>query len=116
MKLENIIKNYFNLLKNYEKLIRFPVNDIINIKINLNNLSKSLEKSFFDYSSLQKKELNKFFRLLESNSIHLNLQKGYSIIKKSNKIIKKSKDICKEDVIDIQFSDNKINVKIKEIN
>jgi len=116
MKLENIIKNYFNLLKNYEKLIRSPGNDIINLKTNLNNLSKSLEKYFFDYRSLQKKELNKFFRLLESNSIHLNLQKGYSIIKKSNKIINKSKDISEEDLIDIQLSDNKINVKIKEIN
>ena len=116
MKLENIIKNYFNLLENYEKLIRFPGNDIVNMKTNLNNLFKVLEKIFFDYRTLQKKELNKFFRLLESNSIHLNLQKGYSIIKKSNKIINKSKEIIQDDIIDIQFLDKKINVNIKKIN
>ena len=61
-------------------------------------------------------ELNKFSRLLNSNSLQNNLRKGYSIIKKSNKIINKSNLIKKEDTLKITFIDKSIDLKIKKIN
>ena len=60
-------------------------------------------------------ELNKFSRLLKSNSISNNLKKGYTIISKSKKIIKKSNFINEDDLINVKFYDHSIELKVKKI-
>ena len=115
-KLENIFDNNYNKLYNFKKLLRFPDKDIIDINKNLEILSKDINRNILDKKNSQQKELNKYFRLLESNSLHTNLKKGYSIIRKATKIINKSKLINDNDLINVQFLDKSINIKVKKIN
>ena len=115
-KLENIFNNNCNKLYNFKKLLRFPDKDIIDINKNLEILSKDINRNILDKKHSQQKELNKYSRLLESNSLHTNLKKGYSIIRKTTKIINKSKLINDNDLINVQFFDKSINIKIKKIN
>ena len=115
-KLENIFNNNYNKLYNFKKLLRFPDKDIIDINKNLEILSKDINRNILDKKNSQQKELNKYSRLLESNSLHTNLKKGYSIIRKTTKIINKSKLINDNDLINVQFFDKSINIKIKKIN
>ena len=115
-KLENIFNNNYNKLYNVKKLLRFPDKDIIDINKNLEILSKGINRNILDKKNSQQKELNKYSRLLESNSLHTNLKKGYSIIRKTTKIINKSKLINNNDLINVQFFDKSINIKIKKIN
>ena len=115
-KLENIFNNNYNILFNFNKLLRFPNKDIKNIKKILESISKEISRNIFDKKNYQQKELNKYFRLLKSNSLHSNLKKGYSIIRKSKTIVNKSKFINEDDLINVQFLDKSINIKVKKIN
>jgi len=57
-----------------------------------------------------------FLRLLETNSIHSNLKKGYSILSKDKKIINNSKLIKDDDTLSATLKDKTIKIKIKKIN
>ena len=59
---------------------------------------------------------NDLLRLLNSNSIHSNLKKGYVLLSKTKKIINHSRQIKEKDSISIKFYDKTIGVKIKKIN
>ena len=84
-------------------------------KKDLKNIVKNLDYKINNLTIDQKKELIKFTRLLESNSLHTTLKKGYSIVRKAKKIIKESKSINQEDLINIQFLDKSVNMTIKKI-
>ena len=77
---------------------------------------KDINRNILDKKNSQQKELNQYSRLLESNSLRNNLDKGYSIIRKTKKIINESKLINENDLINIQFFDKSINIKVKKIN
>ena len=62
----------------------------------------------------QQKELNKFVRLLDSNSVQGTLNKGYSIVRKSKKIINKADLVNSEDFINIQFADKVVESENKK--
>ena len=126
-KIKNIDNNFFNQLNyiyklNYKEfshianLIRPPEKIIESQKKYLNNTIKEVDKIFLNKKENYIKELKKLTLLLQSNSLHSNLKKGYSIIRKSKKIINKSNLIKKEDALDIQFLDKLINIKVKKIN
>ena len=126
-KIKNIDNNFFNQLNyiyklNYKEfshianLIRPPEKIIESQKKYLNNTIKEVDKIFLIKKENYIKELKKLTLLLQSNSLHSNLKKGYSIIRKSKKIINKSNLIKKEDTLDIQFLDKLINIKVKKIN
>tara|TARA_Y100000996_G_scaffold8401_1_gene7027 strand:+ start:7702 stop:9036 length:1335 start_codon:yes stop_codon:yes gene_type:complete len=126
-KIKNIDNNFFNQLNyiyklNYKEfshianLIRPPEKIIESQKKYLNNTIKEVDKIFLNKKENYIKELKKLTLLLQSNSLHSNLKKGYSIIRKSKKIINKSNLIKKEDTLDIQFLDKLINIKVKKIN
>ena len=126
-KIKNIDNNFFNQLNyiyklNYKEfshianLIRPPEKIIESQKKYLNNTAKEVDKIFLNKKENYIKELKKLTLLLQSNSLHSNLKKGYSIIRKSKKIINKSNLIKKEDTLDIQFLDKLINIKVKKIN
>ena len=76
---------------------------------------KNFEKNINNSLRIKNKNLNENSRLLKSNSINATLKKGYSVVRKSKKIIKKSNLIFNEDLINIQFLDKKIDVKVKKI-
>lgn len=115
-KLKNIFDNNFNKFYNFKRLLRFPENDLKKMKKHLENTSKEINRNIFDKKNFQKEELDKFARLLESNSLHTNLKKGYSIIRKSKTVINKSKLINDNDLLNIQLLDKSINLKVKKIN
>ena len=126
-KLNNIDNNFFNQLNYLYKLnfkefshisnlIRPPEKIIESQKKYLNNTLKDIDKIFLNKKDNYIKELKKLTLLLQSNSLHSNLKKGYSIVRKSKKIINKSNLIKKEDTLDIQFLDKLLNIKVKKIN
>ena len=115
-KFENILNNNSNRLFSFAKLLRFPEKDIKDIKNRLKFFSKEINRNISDRKLYQQKELVKYSRLLNSNALHTNLKKGYSIIKKEDTIINKSNLIHDEDLIDIRFFDKSLNVTIKKIN
>lgn len=115
-KLENIFNNNYNKFYNFKKLFRYPDKNIADMKKILELLTKDINRNVLDKKNSQQKELNQYSRLLESNSLSTNLDKGYSIIRKTKKIINESKLINENDLINIQFFDKSINIKVKKIN
>ena len=97
-------------------LLKSPETKINDSKKSLINYTKEINQYIDNITISQNKELVKYTRLLESNSIHSNLKKGYSIIKKANKIINLSNLINKDDELKVNFFDKQINLKIKKIN
>ena len=59
----------------------------------MTDLSKNLEKNIIDKYDKSHINLKSYLRLLYSNSIAKNLNKGYSILMNKNKIIKSVKNI-----------------------
>ncbi len=114
--IKNHYQNKLNKFVNVINLLRSPKDLYENKKNLLKSISKEIDRIIIDKQRNQKRELNKFNRLLESNSLYKNLNKGYSVIRKSKKIINKSNLINEEDLINIQFLDTAINVKVKKIN
>ena len=111
----NLLNDHYIKINNFSHLIRSPKSDLINKKNYFNNIFKNFEKNINNSLRIKNKNLNENSRLLKSNSINATLKKGYSVVRKSKKIIKKSNLIFNEDLINIQFLDKKIDVKVKKI-
>ena len=111
-----IYNKKFALLKQFVQMLKSPESIIDSKKENVKSLFKIFDKKTNEINLSRSIELSKYTRLLESNSLHKNLEKGYSIIRKSKKIINKSNLIKEEDLINIQFFDKSINAKLKKIN
>ncbi len=118
--LNNEIKNRFE--KNHLKLkynisILNPPNSNLKLKKTfLNNLYKDINKSISEKNIKSKNDLLKFSRLLLSNSIQANLNKGYAILSKNNKIINSIKKINQDEKIQAILKDGKIKLTLKKIN
>ena len=112
---KNLFQENFNKLDYCSLLLRAPHINLNNNKTYLSNTIKNFNRSINDTIYYQKKELNKFIRLLDSNSVSGTLNKGYSIVRKSKKIINKADLINSEDLINIQFIDKVVELKIKKI-
>ena len=91
--------------------------DLINFKKSkIESLSKILGSLMRrEFMSVSEK-YNYYIKLIETNSIHSNLKKGYSIISKNKKIINKSKDIKDNDILSATLMDSTVQIKIKKIN
>ena len=114
--LEIFYKNNINNFNRVLKSFHTPEYIIHDKKNFLEKLSINLEKNIKIKNENENKEFLKLKRLLESNSLHTNLKKGYSIIRKSKKIINNSNLINKNDLVNIQFLDKSIDISIKKIN
>lgn len=111
----SILFQKINKLTNFAKLLRFPKYEFTNKKKNYQILIKSIDRQINYLIFNAEKKTNALSRLLRSNSINTNLNKGYSVIRKSKKIIKSSTSIGENDLINIQLSDKSIEVKIKKL-
>mgnify|MGYP001164872707 CR=1 FL=1 len=119
-KLHNSISNKLEILKlnlvNFSNSISSP-DSIINIKKQLiRDLSKNLEFQINQQYKSRNYNLKSNTRLLNSNSIATNLNKGYSILMKNDKIIKTIKDTKVNKDLNIKISDGSLEVKVKKIN
>ena len=114
-KWKSLFQEKNNKLVNCSLLLRPPQIKFNSHKKYLLNTIKNFNRSISDIVNIREKELNKFIRLLDSNSVPGTLNKGYSIIRKSKKIINKSNLINSEDLINIQFADKVVELKIKKI-
>ena len=85
-------------------------------KSHFKTLSQNLNLSFKRKLINSREKYTNFTRLIESNSIHGNLKKGYSILSKGRRIINDSKLIKENDTISARLIDKKIDIKIKKIN
>tara|TARA_B100000579_G_scaffold421588_1_gene422559 strand:+ start:471 stop:1802 length:1332 start_codon:yes stop_codon:yes gene_type:complete len=118
--LKRIIKNIIkiasrDLMALFGKL-KIP-NDLIKLKkSNIDNFNKVLDASIKrEFIKNREKYIN-FLKLIETNSIHSNLKKGYSILSKNKKIINNSKYINENDNLSVRLIDKSIEVKVKKIN
>ncbi len=107
-------KNF--ILHNLDKVLKPPLSNIILNKSLLNNLDKNIQNNIFKKNLSSKENLLKLSRLLYSNSISANLQKGYSILTKKNKILKSSSNIKKNDKIKARLGKGKLEVVVNKIN
>ena len=112
----SLYQENFNKLDNCSLLLRPPQSNLNNNKKYLLNTVKNFNRNVNDIFFSREKELNKFVRLLDSNSIHGTLSKGYSIVRRSKKIINKADLINSGDLINIQFVDKIVKLKVKKIN
>ena len=92
-------------------------NDSIKLnKSKLKTLSQSLDSLIKREFKINIEKYKNIFRLLETNSIHSNLKKGYSILSKDKKIISDSRLIKDNDTLSATLKDKTIKIKIKKIN
>ena len=119
-KLHISIKNKLNFLNltvvNLGSLISSPENILHIKKILIKDLSKDLEKNINEKYLSKILSLRSNIRLLNSNSISANLNKGYSILMKKNKIIKSVKGVKKNLNLKAKLMDGDIEVNVKKIN
>ena len=92
-------------------------NDSIKLnKSKLKTLSQNLDSLIKREFKIIIEKYNSIFRLLETNSIHSNLKKGYSILSKDKKIISDSRLIKDNDTLSATLKDKTIKIKLKKIN
>ena len=96
-------------LKIPNDLIKLNKSIIINFSNNLNSLIK---RNFIN----QTEKYKNYLRLIETNSVHSNLKKGYSILTKNKKIVNNSKLINKNDILHAKLIDRTIELKVSKIN
>ncbi len=104
------------LIKNINKFIKPPIVKLDSNKILLNNLHKDLNKNIIEKQNLSKDIITKLSRLLKSNSIHANLNKGYSILTDNNKIIKRSIKTHKGRSIKAKLYEGELELIVKKTN
>lgn len=109
--LENKFLIFFRKARNdyqsfYQKM-KIPT-DLYKLKrLKFENIFQNLHTQFdLQYEKKINSLLNSF-RILKSNSVKNNLKKGYSIVRKNKKIINNSKEIKVNDIIEIEFFDDK---------
>ena len=104
------------LIKNINKFIKPPIVKLDSNKILLNNFYKDLNKNIIEKKNLSKDITTKLSRLLKSNSIHANLNKGYSILTDNNKIIKRSIKTHKGQSIKAKLYEGELELIVKKTN
>ena len=95
---ERLINSYKNLISNNSSKIELLNNKLIN---NINN-------KYIDDKNRFVKVLSK----LEVLNPLLTIKRGYSIVRKDNKVITKTKDLKKNDKVEIELTDGKVNMEV----
>ncbi len=118
--LSRIIKNNFQIvakdLYSLSNTLKISNDSIKFNKSKLQTLSQNLDSSVKRELKISSEKFKNLLRLIETNSIHSNLKKGYSILSKDKKIINDSKLIKDNDTLSAQLKDKTIKIKIKKIN
>ena len=117
--LSRIIKNNFQIankdLYSLSNSLKISNESIKFSESKLKTLSQNLDSSVKREFKIRIEKYQNFLRLLETNSIHSNLKKGYSILSKDKKIINDSKLIKDNDMLNATLKDRMIKIKIKKI-
>jgi len=108
MKLKDLSALRSNLKIPYD-LIKLNNSKIISLTTILHS---AVKRKFHSYDEKYKNSI----KLVEANSIQLNLKKGYSIISKGKRIINKIKYIKEDDILSARLMDKTIEIKVKKIN
>tara|TARA_Y100000768_G_C23969267_1_gene679640 strand:+ start:715 stop:2046 length:1332 start_codon:yes stop_codon:yes gene_type:complete len=116
LSIENKLKlNNLNLL-NIGNSINSPEKNIEIKKIVVKDLLKNLENNISKSYQTKKFNLNSNIRILNSNSVSKNLEKGYSILMNENKIIKSVKNLNLTSKLKARLSDGSAEIAVKKIN
>ena len=116
LSIENKLKlNNLNLL-NIGNSINSPEKNIEIKKIVVTDLFKNLENNISKSYQTKKFNLNSNIRILNSNSVSKNLEKGYSILMNENKIIKSVKNLNLTSKLKARLSDGSAEIAVKKIN
>ena len=104
---------------NLSKISNFIIAPVATIKVKKNLIieaSRNIEKNVLNNYRIKKDNFNSNVRLLSSNSISKNLEKGYSILVNDDKIINSTKKIKLNDVVKAKLKEGSIKLKVKKIN
>ncbi len=104
---------------NLSKISNFIIAPEATIKVKKNLIieaSRNIEKNVLNNYKIKKDNLNSNVRLLSSNSISKNLEKGYSILVTDDKIINSTKKIKLNDVVKAKLKEGSLKLKVKKIN
>ena len=113
---KSLIEKKKYIFQNQKSKLKSPL-ELFNLKkIQSFNLFKNLEISIFSKIKESTFQLKSNIRILKSNSVSENLNKGYVLLKRNNKLIKRSKELKDQESIKIKFFDKQITAKIKKIN
>ena len=116
LSIENKLKlNNLNLL-NIGNSIYSPEKNIEIKKIVVKDLFKNLENNISKLYQTKIFNLNSNIRILNSNSVSKNLEKGYSILMNENKIIKSVKKLNFTSKLKARLSDGSAEITVKKIN
>ncbi len=110
----NIINNNKTRLNNVKTSYILNNPDII-YKNKKDEYLKQMDKLHINMTNLLTNNTNKYLLLvnkLETLNPLSTIKRGYSITRKDNKVITKVKDVKKDDLLEIELSDGKINSKV----
>ena len=95
---ERLINSYRNLITNNSNRIELLNNKLIN----------NINSKYID-------DKNRFIKVLSKLEVLnplLTIKRGYSIVRKDNKVITKTKDLKKNDKVEIELTDGKVNMEV----
>lgn len=95
---ERLVNSYKNIIANNKNKLEF-----VGTKLN-NEIENKLTKDKNDFYKIMSK--------LEVLNPLLTIKRGYSVIRKDNKVISSVKDIKKNDNLELELKDGKVNVEV----
>ena len=114
--INNNIEMAFKDLSALNSNLKIPYDLIKFNKSNIKSLTSNLHSVIKREWTSNTEKYKHYIRLVQTNSIQLNLKKGYSIISKDKKIINKTKHIRENDILSARLMDKTIEIKVKKIN
>ena len=96
----------------FERLINSYKNLIINNKNKIELLDSKLINSINNKYNTDKNNFVKILSKLEVLNPLLTIKRGYSIVRKNNKVVTSKKDLKKQDKVEIELTDGKVNLEV----
>ena len=96
----------------FERLINSYKNLIINNKNKIELLDSKLINSINNKYNTDKNNFVKILSKLEVLNPLLTIKRGYSIVRKNNKVVTSKKDLKKQDKVEIELTDGKVDLEV----
>ena len=96
----------------FERLINSFKALISNNKNKIELIDNKLKYSIEYKLNKDKNDFSKILSKLEVLNPMLTIKRGYSVVKKDNKVISSVNDLKKEDQLELELKDGKINVEV----
>ena len=114
--LKNPITMYQIKEEKFDNLQERLINSYKNlISVNLNRIELLNNKLVNNMNSLYIEDKNNFLKILGKLEVLnplLTIKRGYSVVRKDNKVVSSKKDLKKNDKVEIELTDGKVNMEV----